>query len=299
MLARLLPTSLAVLTLVAACSSAPGTGGTQPFDPDVLAHWADPDMGGSDTAAPGVAADVSETMDNTPVPATFFAPGRYARREILTINALAPVLNTQTVVSVSTYVLCEVTHEAGGVQVVSQVCDITQPQQMGVDTIYPDAFFAHLPAFTQQATGVGPAGGPWTLALSETVYVMGAKLTNPFKDSLPDEAADPRIEDSDEDGKPGITIKLTGLLNAELYFVQRNYKSLSGTLTADGKVAGLLHDHINQTQIGTNDALFEGPGPQPKVDPDPSKSTFVMLPVAAGTTCKDLLAQENTLFPAP
>ena len=72
------------------------------------------------------------------------------------------------------------------------------------------------------------------LKSSEGVLVLGAALTDPAGDALPIEDDDPRLVDLDEDGRPGVTIRLGGF---RIYAVVRVLVSFDGAATKE-EVAG-------------------------------------------------------------
>ena len=100
-----------------------------------------------------------------------------------------------------------------------------------------------------------------------------------------------------DDGNPGITVllQITGLGVVEVYVAQRNEATLRSDSLGDDRIAGALDTaRFEQTTLGASNPLFGG-ATTPVVNPDDTR--FTLVRVAAGATCDDVLAQdETTLF---
>ena len=76
---------------------------------------------------------------------------------------------------------------------------------------------------------------------SETrVIVVGAKLDDPINDALPTEKDDPKVFDQEGDGKPGYTVKISGLFNAEVYMAGRTSYEMGGDIVNNNFLKGSI-----------------------------------------------------------
>lgn len=122
--------------------------------------------------------------------------------------------------------------------------------------------------------------------------VMGAKLARPLQDPLPKSADDPHVDDTDKDGKPGVTMLVEGLASAEVYMASRRFDQMEGRLTAPDRFEGTVRHDQEQELLGSSNALLRV---LPTMRPDLAKSRFVMKKVDAGMRCADLSAARGAL----
>jgi hypothetical protein len=140
---------------------------------------------------------------------------------------------------------------------------------------------------------------PSTLSFVQprTTYLRGVRLQDPERDPLPTDPKDPRIFDQDGDGKAGMTIvaSIMGLLNAEIYIIQRDWNILRGRLTSSTTLDGLVEWGSEQVILGATNPLFLNPNPV-FPDPNPNNSFFRSTRVNDGTSCEQIRAQRDRLF---
>jgi hypothetical protein len=128
--------------------------------------------------------------------------------------------------------------------------------------------------------------------------VSGVKLKNPLTDKLPDDEDDPRILDADRDGHPGLTVQVRGLIDGDLYVVQRDTSEMTGELSADQtRISGTMRWRVQQAVLDATSVFLTGDPPDSKQHRDPKRSTFQMARVAPGASCAALIAQRKQLFP--
>lgn len=128
--------------------------------------------------------------------------------------------------------------------------------------------------------------GNLLLEESPRVLVLGATLGDPERDPLPKDAGDPRVFDQDGDGHPGVTVRVRGIVNGEVYVVQRGRAGLLGKAEPFG-FRGNVHVQSEDVVLGaTKPALTR----RTKVRPDLGRSTFVLRRVGAETDCTEAIA---------
>jgi len=135
-----------------------------------------------------------------------------------------------------------------------------------------------------------PAGG-WSYRADLGYEHVGYKPAT-ADDPPPKRGSDPAIFDSDGDGKPGATLHLeVPVLDPfELYVVQRGHAVLDGQILEGGRVEGALSAELEQVVIGSDPYFLKR---NPKLEPEPGLSSFVLVPVAEDSTCETLLAEPD------
>lgn len=170
------------------------------------------------------------------------------------------------------------------------LCDIHMSSSSKlVKTELPPSFLRALPAVVTNAQ-IKKEGSTLTFTQPSQTLVLGADLKSRATDPLPTDANDARVRDDDEDGKPGVTVRVSGLVSGEIYLAQRSTSRLSGHATADG-FHGTIHFTNDQSILGaTKDVLKRNPNAKP----DPSRSEFTLRKLTRNLTCSEArrLAQE-------
>ena len=99
---------------------------------------------------------------------------------------------------------------------------IERPDFPDLITEIPDAFLKSMAVTRRPVIRDGD-----TIVFTRTVELQGVRLVDPSHDDLPTEETDPRIIDQDNDGNPGVTVEMNGLIRGSLYLIQR---IISGSL---------------------------------------------------------------------
>lgn len=135
-----------------------------------------------------------------------------------------------------------------------RTCDVTFPPVTSiVGTITnqaTDAFYQAIPVVEQSfSMPSGELGAEY--APPPSIVVVGAALTDPEHEELPTEAEDPRVEDTDGDGRPGVTVEnsLGGLQN----IVFRNIGKAGGRVLSSNRIVG---DQLGDLLATTETSVF-------------------------------------------
>jgi hypothetical protein len=102
------------------------------------------------------------------------------------------------------------------------------------------------------------------------------------KAALPVKANDPRVFDLDEDGNPGFTLITRGLLENDLYVVERDYSEYQGTMVCQDRIeggAGSARFDVEQSYLGALDPAILDDVSKIIPQPDSSQSRFKMVRV--------------------
>ncbi|MEL6182619.1 MAG: hypothetical protein AAFS10_26920, partial [Myxococcota bacterium] len=151
----------------------------------------------------------------------------------------------------------------------------------------PDAFRRAIPPSNLNAEIRTEADGRVRLVQPRAWTVLGAKLEDPIHEPLPTGANDPRVWDQDEDGHPGVTIHVDGMVRGDIYVIQRSWSALDGVQTAPDAFKGKVTFGQEQVILGASNVFLKT---APRNTPDPKRSMFQMVRVAPNATDSEALA---------
>lgn len=271
------------LALVSACVCACGVDANPSAASDLT------DVTGSDIevdSTPGVpfAAPVCSTL----TPRAPLSPGLWASRQRSVAIVDLPPTNTPTAVATTRLILHDVAATPDGPRLTHTTCQLRQPKLNGVEVVFGPAFLAAVP---KNSVVADLADG---VSIPPDLVVLGAEVG--AAEPLPDSPDDPRVRDTDQDGKPGVSVTLQGLFAGQLYVVFRQAVGLDGDPDPAGCVSGRLVGASEQVQLGASPAELEQIDLSPRPHPDDSLSTFQLVPVDATFDCAALIAAELELF---
>jgi hypothetical protein len=190
-------------------------------------------------------------------------------------------------------VLLDVAPRDGGFEARQTVCDIRVSQAVGaVRTVLPKALQALGNAEIQRFSP-REVGARVELEFERSSRVWGAQLTEPRAEALPTSPSDPRVFDADRDGKPGVTVAIKGMVEGEIYLVQRDSSVLRGALLPSGEVRGSLEWSSEVSVLDATSPLLMSP---PASTPDPARSTFRMVRIDSADTCATVLPRLRELL---
>jgi hypothetical protein len=151
-----------------------------------------------------------------------------------------------------------------------------------VRTELPRAFVASLPS-THIDARLSPKQMGLTLVQPPQALVVGARLAKPASDPLPRDANDVRVFDQDRDGKPGVTVRVRGIMSGDVFVIQRSSSSLRGHQTPNG-FSGQVQFSVEQHVLGATSPFLRG---NPKGAPNPKGSYFWLGKLPKGSGCAD------------
>lgn len=134
----------------------------------------------------------------------------------------------------------------------------------------------------------------WTRPMIETaVGWMPAGAS----DALPEMATDPRVFDQDEDGNPGVTVRVSGFASGDVYVVQRQRTWYDGPIGTSGEITGENHaGGGEQRTIGASTMLLDMDVPS-RADTNTEDNTVRLVPLEGEYDCDRLVSEAETLFP--
>lgn len=220
--------------------------------------------------------------------------GRWARVVVTTAVSEVPVLGDITS-ETRAVVLLDVKKKDGGFVVEEQVCGIENEVLGGmVKARFPRAFLRAVSGGRSPARLVSTKDG-LRYVEEKTVRVKGARLGDVSGDALPTRADDPRIEDPDADGQPGLTVEVEGMVDGKIYVVQRDESALAGQVRDRSRIEGLVRWKAEQKVLGASRSMLRT-DPDNRPHPEPKKSWFRMRRVPSRATCPEVMRRAPTLF---
>ena len=175
-----------------------------------------------------------------------------------------------------------------------------------VNTTIPEAFLrslgvtqraARLELVSEMDPSTGDPSPERRIVFPWATQVLGARLEDPENEALPIDAADPRVFDQDDDGHPGMTVRveIMGLIGGEVYVVQRNRNRLIGTVVSPGFFRGTIEWETEQVILGAS-SPFLASGGQGSPDPDPERNFFLARRIDPMLDCEAIQQMDFLLL---
>lgn len=254
------------------CDGGEGTSADAGLDPDAAVPWcADtPDAASGRVAcAEGQAGDPTGDVTGTWI----------TLQQTLSLVRLAPGLSQ---VARNVYI-DEIQQEGTKLTVKETLCiqDVRDPQGGDLLRVKVKAkYFDNSAAETRPGTLSKNDQGEYAYVLARHYVLRGWTLG---KDEIidqapiPTKADDPRVIDLDEDGNPGFTLVTTGLIENDLYVVERDYSEYSGIQVCKDRIeagAGSARFDVLQSYLGALDPGILDDVSKIRPQPDSSQSRF-------------------------
>lgn len=219
--------------------------------------------------------------------------GVWAQKLVTTAVSSVPLVG-EVVSRTITYQRVQIDQQGDQLEVTAQPCDVKLvSNQSSIQTHIPRRFVESMEAQPRKAFVRHRKNGFYLLAPRRT-HVLGAEMKDPDA-ALPKDASDPRVVDQDKDGHPGMTVRVSGLIDGRLYLIQRSWDRLWGRLIDGDKIAGRVKWHSDQVVLDSTSRWLGDP-PESKPHPDPKQSYFRMIRVDDAATCSDIVARKKQLF---
>jgi hypothetical protein len=110
---------------------------------------------------------------------------------------------------------------------------------------------------------------------------------------------DPNLTDPDEDGHPGVTVKISvgNFFSGEIYLIRREIFSNYLTLKSNGTLSGFVVDQSEQFVIGASKKILNQKSHNIQ-HPDPGLSPVLLVPVDPSIdTWEELMLIRDSIFP--
>ncbi|MCO4762222.1 MAG: hypothetical protein KC502_12000 [Myxococcales bacterium] len=139
------------------------------------------------------------------------------------------------------------------------VCQLGLTPIFGLKTVVPKAVLDSVGPLQVESRVVGEGSVEVAYSSAPEAQLMGVKMVNPVYDPMPakGDAADPRLTDPENDGKPGATFEVGG--GCKLYVAQREVSSLMGRVVSPGRIEGGGVHATEQVVFGSSTAICGQP----------------------------------------
>ena len=139
--------------------------------------------------------------------------------------------------------------------------------------------------------------GDWQIVREATPTLLGIRGDPNMP--LSRNKNDPNIEDSDGDGKPGVTVQVTigGLIKGKIYITRREVFKNVMTVKSSDLISGTIIDSSEQFILGANMKMLDKPS-DPVQNPDPKMNPILLVRLPDEIqTCDQLMNNRDSLFP--
>jgi len=168
------------------------------------------------------------------------------------------------------YLLVTISQNGAAVAVNGHYCDRAQINAPGtmVPVVIPDAW-AHTEKVVSRTGIFAPGADGYSILNLPSVTEIAGALLNAPTDPLPTTASDPRVIDEDNDGHPGITVRLSGQSFAgSLYSVQQQTTAIHAIAVAPDRLEGTLAFTSKQVVLASDPATIAVLYAQSTTSPD-------------------------------
>lgn len=219
--------------------------------------------------------------------------GTWAQMLVTTTTSRVPVLG-EVRSTTSALLLMHVSQDGHDLSITRQVCAIdVNTGASVVRTEVPSAFVRAIPVSRERArileTSTGHTLAGWRF--SEQVGLRGLSAS----ETMPD-AGDERYVDTDNDGNPGVTVRVRGLVSGEVYVAQRAITELRATRVTADAIDGEVDWTAEQVVLGASNRLLRNENPETAPAPGYAGNYFRTLRVADSATCSSLQSDSGRLF---
>lgn len=242
---------------------------------------------GADTSPANQCIDVAATASlctgNPSLPSVTDLSGTWVLEtigaQVVTTPAYAQPFHIKSVA----VLLAQVVQTGSAVTLSASYCDRIQHDDPAnpAKVVLPDAWRLTPAPLVRSGTFAADDTGQLTLTLPTVIEVFGAALADPVCEALPVDANDLRLVDTDNDGFPGITVDLSGLISGTLRSVQRQATALDGVVTLADRIEGGMAYESDQSVVASDPPSIKTlyAGSKSSADPTACSSSFIMVRV--------------------
>ncbi len=201
--------------------------------------------------------------------------GLWVRAQRTTTVVDVPVLGDTEVETVAIAIV-DVRRVGDRYRMTEKVCAIESESVHGVvRTVYPHAFLRALSGHEKPLRiERGDDGLRWIEPRYERVVGEG---------------------DQDRDGHPGVTVRIEGLVDGEVYVKQVGWQSSEGRFVGGDRVAGAVSFGFEQKILGATSERLQDPLPS-RPHPEAEKNPFRARRIPTSATCAQVLARRGSLL---
>ena len=246
---------------------------------------------GAALAASGCGSASSDSATSPTDDAIERLAGRYAHYDVVAYES------SDMKTLIISYGFTDLRVEDGALTAEDSFCSSEHRSDQPIDVVLSDAATQAIdPVPTDVALTV--VDGRARLSRPETPTGIGVELADPANEPLPTDPTDPRIADDDNDGKPGVTARISasGDLVGEIYLARREIFAYVVDEQSDASLVGTVSDRSEQLVIGASNKAFITQAEWVQHD-DLAKSPILLVPVDDTWDCARLMSERDRIFP--
>jgi len=199
--------------------------------------------------------------------------------------------------AIFTYHLVVHTAVDGGWEANHEICAIfSEIPQLPAKTVIPLAYVASLPKYTRAVEYVADGDGVFSYSGADFIEFKGCILNSPDEE-LPTDPDDDRVIDQDQDGQPGLTLRLVGTLDGDLYIAQRDRTRPYGAALSGSRIEGLLDWESTQSILASDPPILKQLSLTAVTHPDLTLSRFDMVRIPADADCAWVNDNKDEILP--
>ena len=286
-----------VLCLLLAASSACSSDAV-----DTGGYWVTGDRDTTDiddAAAADAAADSDSGLDYDHGELSGEETGRglWAMKFAITYTTVLPVVEEKVQLVLIGIALLDAEWDHSDFYFTERFCDFRMNlvEDIDFEIIFPEKAIEAIPVEQHHAvmSGFG-AGATFTSDPALDIYGGDADaMADPFDGPLPTEPDDPLVVDFEDDGKPGVTTKVNGFVQGDIYVLIRLMRLLEGTFTTDELIEGSIESKAEMNTLGAEPILLDCQLDLAR-QPAPDMNRFEMVRLEGGATCEELLSLNDS-----
>jgi hypothetical protein len=205
------------------------------------------------------------------------------------VPMLGPMKTATTVVSVH-----DLVRDGDRLRGKGTLCDISIESERNLLTTTVSPRLQKILPVPELDAKLAEVDGKLTFFHANPTVVLGAKLRTIEDEPLPRDPLDHRVFDHERDGKYGITLRVKGIAEGDMYLVQRSWSRLDGWLGDDGTFGGIIRHGLHQSVLAATHSNLWDP---PTNVPIPEGSLFRLGRLPQGG-CPEAIAQVAVWFPS-
>ena len=187
----------------------------------------------------------------------------------------------------------------------SQLCGGFNFEVAGVVTNSPESTYRAVPESTEEWVEIDHETGQYVSGGHLQLWAL-RDLDDPFNSPIPqtaEEAAIPEhadhIYDMDDDGNPGMTMFVAGMVEGEVYAIQRKTVDLEGITLGPDRSVGLADNQYTSVMIGNNNSLLDQSSDgSSEPHPDPKESWYEEIRIEDDADCDRVMELMNEGVPS-
>jgi hypothetical protein len=220
--------------------------------------------------------------------------GRWAQLQVTTALVDLPIGGPYES-KLETLVMVDVRQEGDRLVLEETVCSIESegPSSL-IETTYPAAFIDAMSG-RERTAELALDAGRFVYREPKSYRTSGVELEDPASDDLPNRPDDPRVRDPDGDGRPGLTVEVTGFVTGRVFMIQKGWSELVGHIRSARQIEGRVRWDSDQSVIDATHRFLTHP-PVSRPHPDGDRHYFRMARVPTSATCEEVEARAGTLF---